>query len=67
MPKLKNISNGPRGIYTDKGLVMVEAGEEVDVELAKGEEPVKEWFASPTSKAAKEAEKAADEAEQSKS
>ena len=35
---------------------MVEAGQEVDVELAKGEEPVKDWFAAPGSKAAKEAD-----------
>jgi hypothetical protein len=56
MPKLKNISNGPRGLHTTKGLVMVEAGQEVDVELAKGEEPVKDWFAAPGSKAAKEAD-----------
>lgn len=59
MPKFTNISDGPRGIYTDKGLVMIEAGAEFDGELAKGEEPNAEWFAKPGTKAAKEA--AADE------
>lgn len=60
MPKFKNISDGPRGIYTNKGLVMVDAGAEFDGELAKGEEPNAEWFAKPGSAAAKEAAKADD-------
>jgi|TARA_R110002020_G_scaffold422969_1_gene632078 hypothetical protein len=57
MPKLTNISNGPRGLRTPDGLVMVEPGEEFDGDLAKGEEPSEEWFAKPTAKAAKEAPK----------
>ena len=44
MPKFTNISDGPRGIHTASGLVTVEAGETVDVELAKGEDIVEEWF-----------------------
>jgi hypothetical protein len=64
MPKFTNISDGPRGLNTVGGLVMVEAGDTVDVELAKGEDAAEEWFAAPNSKAAKEAAKeAADEAE----
>ena len=56
MAKFTNISDGPRGLWTDKGLVMVEAGATSDdVTLAKGEEPAEEWFAKPNSKAAKEA------------
>ena len=54
MPKFTNISDGPRGIHAVNGLVMVEAGEDFDGELAKGEEPNEEWFAKAGSKAAKE-------------
>lgn len=57
MPKFTNISDGPRGIHTPDGLVMVEAGAEFDGELAKGEAPNEEWFAASTSKAAKDAAK----------
>jgi hypothetical protein len=53
----KNISDGPRGGYLDGNLVMVEAGAEAELDDAP-----EEWFAAPNSKAAKEAEKAADEA-----
>ncbi|MET0375653.1 MAG: hypothetical protein ABW128_15525 [Rhizorhabdus sp.] len=64
MPKFTNISDGPRGIYLDDALVMVEAGETVEGAPVKGEEPNEEWFASPRSAAAKEAaaEKAEDKA-----
>lgn len=62
--KFKNISDGPRGIYTTNGLVMVERGAEIEAELAKGEEPNEEWFAKAGSAAAKAADKAeADAAE----
>lgn len=57
MPKFTNISTGPRGIHTDGGLVMVEAGETVDVTLAENEVPVEEWFAKAGSAAAKDAER----------
>jgi hypothetical protein len=57
MPKYTNISNGPRGGYLDGKLVMVEVGEDAELDDAP-----EEWFAKPNSKAAKEAEKAADEA-----
>ncbi len=60
MPKFTNISDGPRGIYTTNGLLTVEAGETVEVELAKDEKPSEEWFASAGSKEAKEARKADD-------
>ncbi len=58
MAKFTNISNGPRGLHTTNGLVMVEAGETVDADLAKGEAAAEEWFATPGSKAAREAAKA---------
>lgn len=58
MAKFTNISNGPRGLHTVDGLLMVEKGETVDVELAKGETAPKEWFAAPGSKAARDAEAA---------
>lgn len=61
MAKFTNISNGPRGIHTPLGLVMVDAGADYDGELAKGEEPNEEWFAKPGTKAAKDA--AAEQAE----
>jgi hypothetical protein len=57
MAKFTNISDGPRGLRTADGLVMVEAGETVDVDLAKGEEAAEEWFAKPGAKAAKDAAK----------
>lgn len=60
MAKFTNISNGPRGIHTIEGLVMVDAGETVEVDLAKGEVVSDEWFATPGSKAAREAAKADD-------
>lgn len=44
MTNVKNISTGPRGIRTtDRGLVMLEAGESADLDLAKGEDN-EEWF-----------------------
>lgn len=55
MAKFTNISNGPRGLHTTSGLVMVEAGADFDGNLAEGEEPAEEWFAKAGSKAAKEA------------
>lgn len=60
MPKFTNISDGPRGIYAKSGLVMVEAGDTFDGELADGETPNDEWFASARSAAAREAAKADD-------
>jgi len=51
--KLTNISNGPRGLYTAEGLVLVDAGATFEGELAKGEEPNDEWFAKPGSAAVK--------------
>ena len=51
MAKVTNISGGPRGGYTKDGkLVMVEAGEEADLDDAP-----EEWFAKSSTKAAKEA------------
>lgn len=50
-----NISNGPRGGYLDGQLVMVEAGDEAELDDAP-----EEWFAKPTSKAARDAAKADD-------
>jgi hypothetical protein len=38
MAKITNTASGPRGVHTNNGLVMVEPGQTVDVELAKGEE-----------------------------
>ena len=44
MTKVKNISGGPRGIYTkDQGLVMLEKGEARDLDLADGEDN-EDWF-----------------------
>lgn len=44
MTKVKNIAPGPRGIHSATGeLVMLEPGQERDIELAEGEEPG-EWF-----------------------
>jgi len=47
-----NTSNGPRGGYLDGNLVMVEAGEEAELDDAP-----EEWFAKSSTKAAKEASK----------
>lgn len=63
MPKFTNISGGPRGLHTKDGLLMVERGETVDVDLADGEDAAEEWFAKAGSKAAKEAEEAAEAGE----
>ena len=41
--QVKNITNGPKGIWSTHGLVTLEAGEERDIELAEGEDPG-EWF-----------------------
>jgi hypothetical protein len=38
MTKITNTASGARGVRTDQGLVMVEPGQTVDVELAKNEE-----------------------------
>jgi hypothetical protein len=38
MAKITNTASGPRGVRTSNGLVMVEPGQTVDVDLAKGEE-----------------------------
>lgn len=54
--KYTNISDGPRGGYVDGQLVMVEAGQEAELDDAP-----EEWFARATTRAAKEAEKAVDE------
>jgi hypothetical protein len=43
MTKVSNISDGPRGIWSTSGLVMIDKGKSADVELAKGEE-AGEWF-----------------------
>ena len=40
---VRNISTGPRGIWTTGGLVTLEAGEVRDIDLAEGEDPG-EWF-----------------------
>jgi hypothetical protein len=63
MTKFTNISSGPRGIRTKDGLVMVEAGQTIDADLADGETAAEEWFAKAGSAAAKEAVAAHDEAE----
>lgn len=46
MAEYTNISTGPRGLRTVGALVMVDAGETVDVELAKGEDAAEEWFSA---------------------
>lgn len=56
MAKFKNISNGPRGLHTVGGLVIVESGQEIDAELAKDEDANEEWFAKAGSAAAKAAD-----------
>lgn len=56
MPKFTNISNGPRGIHTAGGLVMVEKGQTVEADLAENEEPNEEWFAKAGTAAAKSAD-----------
>lgn len=56
MPKFKNISIGPRGFYTTNGLVMVEAGAEIDATPAKDEDPNEEWFAKAGTAAARHAD-----------
>jgi hypothetical protein len=38
MTKITNTASGARGVRTKDGLVMVEPGQTVDVDLAKGEE-----------------------------
>lgn len=38
MAKVTNMAGGARGVRTSDGLVMVEPGQTVEVELAKGEE-----------------------------
>lgn len=38
-----NISDGPRGVWSKSGLVMIEKGQSADVDLAEGEE-AGEWF-----------------------
>jgi hypothetical protein len=44
--QIKNITAGPKGIWTAEGeLVMVEAGQTVDLDLAAGQEDLDEWFA----------------------
>lgn len=43
MTKVTNTSDGPRGIWSTSGLVMLEKGKSADIELAKGEE-AGEWF-----------------------
>ena len=37
MPRIRNVADSPRGIYTLSGLAMLNPGEERDVELAPGE------------------------------
>lgn len=44
MAKFTNISNGPRGLHTTGGIVMVEAGQVADVTLAENEPANDEWF-----------------------
>lgn len=58
--KFTNISTGQRGLHTVDGLVMVDPGQTVEVELAKGEDAAEEWFAKPGTKAAREAESGAE-------
>lgn len=45
MPKVINISKGPRGIHTaDGALVMLEAGQSAILDLPEGETGTDEWF-----------------------
>lgn len=46
MPKFTNISNGPRGLRTAGGVVMLEAGQSIEADLAENEEANGEWFGS---------------------
>jgi len=50
MAKFINISTGPRGAYLKGVLVMADPGEEIEADDAP-----EEWFAKPTTKAAKAA------------
>jgi hypothetical protein len=52
MAKVTNISDGPRGAYKDGQLVMANPGETIEAD-----DYAEEWFAAPSSKAAKEAAK----------
>jgi hypothetical protein len=58
MPKVKNISDGPRGAYNEGQLVMAERGEVIEAD-----DFAEEWFAKEGSKAAREADEVAEEAE----
>ena len=47
MTKITNISNGPRGIYTEDGMVVLAPGESQDLKLSKAEAKSAEegdWF-----------------------
>ena len=45
MTKVTNITSGPKGIRPAKGeLVMLEAGESVEIDLAEGEDGQTDWF-----------------------
>ena len=46
MTKFTNIDSGPRGLNTTQGKVWVDPGGTVDVELIKGEDAPKDWFAT---------------------
>lgn len=61
--KVTNIENGPRGINTESGTVLVEAGQTVDVEVSTAELKVAKatgWFEFSGAKAAKEETKTPD-------
>jgi hypothetical protein len=50
MAKVTNISDGPRGAYLKGQLVMANPGETIEAD-----DHNEEWFAAPSSKAAKDA------------
>ena len=56
MAKVTNISDGPRGAYSDGALVMADPGETIEAD-----DYAEEWFAKAGDPAAKKAKKSADE------
>lgn len=58
MPKVRNISNGPRGAYLKGVFVQAEPGEEIDAD-----DFAEEWFALSNSAKAKAASKDDNEAD----
>lgn len=60
--RVKNITSGPRGIWSTQGLVTLDPGQTLEIDVAAGEEEG-EWFkfGEPTAKASRGGKKAAGE------